>query len=524
MPYTVSNLNGTLQQQYQADPRLILALQAQQAGGVGMGPVQSPLEGLAKALSGVTGAYSQKKLMDEYGKKQDDQYSAIADALVPANYSDAGGGQSVALPGNSGLSASMPNIQNDAAGKHAQIVAALQSGLLDSKAVAPAIATSLGIGGSEYSQSPQQGINPSTGKAGMFVLDKLGNQKWLDASPISKISIAPNGVAYDPNNTAPGTTFADPNKPFAAGGIPNTAYQNYEMAKVAAGRAPTTLQQAQFAETQRHNRTMEGPNIMAGSGGSLPPLSKLPPQTQSVVKGMIEGRIAPPTSMAMSKPYWQNMIALATQEDPTFDQTNWHARVAANRDFTGGGKSYQLLNAGNTAIQHLGRLHSQIGDVSGMQVPLVGNLINRGINAAEQASGVPGLNAYNDTLGHLAEETTKFYRGTGGAESDIARNMSNLAANLSTDQKQTGVANTVHLIYGKLQPMVEQYNKTMGKNYPASHFLSKEAVKTLKSMGYDPDTGERLLPGSQSNSGTSQQTKIIDGKTYVNVNGKWYQQ
>lgn len=264
----------------------------------------------------------------------------------------------------------------------------------------------------------------------------------------------------------------------------------------------------------------------APGGPISPDLSTYPAPVQGMVKAMLEGRQAPPSSTALRTPYWQNLLTIANTVDPTFDQTNWGGRASANKDFLGGGKSYQMLNSGNTAIQHLGRLYDQIPSVSGMQVPLVGNALNSVMNAGSQASGTPGVNAYNDTLGHLAEETTKFYRGTGGSESDVSRNMGNLAPNLSTAQKQAGVKNTVDLIYGKLAPMVEQYNKTMGKNYPVSHFLSQPTIATIKKIGFDPDTGQ---PVSAPNAAPSAhagvtQSKVINGVTYHQVNGKWMQE
>lgn len=261
-----------------------------------------------------------------------------------------------------------------------------------------------------------------------------------------------------------------------AANAPMTPYQ----------RATLAAQASERAEKVREFNLTNPMAASGGGGGLSADISSYPPQVQSTVKAMLEGRQAPPTSFALSKPYWQNLMAIANAVDPTFDQTSWGARASARKDFQGGGKSYQLLNAGNTAIQHLGRLHDQIGDVSSSSIPL----LNSAINLGSVQIGQPGVNAYNDTLGHLAEETTKFYRGTGGAEADIARNMENLSPNLSAAQKSAGVANTVHLIYGKLQPMVEQYNRTMGTNYPASHFLSAEAVRTIKKMGFDPDSGE----------------------------------
>lgn len=277
----------------------------------------------------------------------------------------------------------------------------------------------------------------------------------------------------------------------------------------AAQRATLGNSQAELAEKKREFNMQ---NPFAGGQGA-PTMDSLPPAAKNMIQAMLEGRQAPPTSMALAKPYWQSLIAAANAVDPTFDQTQWGARVAARKDMLGGGKGYQTLNAGNTAIQHLGRLHDQIGDVAGSQIPLVGNLINSGTNAAARASGLPGVPAYNDTLGHLAEETTKFYRGAGGAEADVARNMGNLSADLSKAQKEAGTANTVHLIYGKLAPMVEQYNKAMNTNYPTSHFLSKDAVATIKKMGFDPDTGEKAAQ-SQSGPQDAHPTNIPQGSMW----------
>lgn len=268
----------------------------------------------------------------------------------------------------------------------------------------------------------------------------------------------------------------------AAANAPLTPYQ-----KAMLGR-----QSSEQAEKVREFN-LTNPMAASGGGGAISPdITTYAPQVQSTVKAMLEGRQAPPTSFALSKPYWQNLMAIANAVDPNFDQTAWGARASARKDLLGGGKGYQTLNAGNTAIQHLGRLNEQIGSVAGHQIPLIGNYINQGENAVAKASGVPGVPAYNDTLGHVSEETTKFYRGSGGAEADVVRNMGNLSADLSTEQKKAGVQNTVHLIYGKLAPMVEQYNKTMGTDYPASHFLSKQSIATMQRMGYDPDTGEQI--------------------------------
>jgi hypothetical protein len=58
-----------------------------------------------------------------------------------------------------------------------------------------------------YSDAPQQGINPVTGKPGLFVRDtRTGNVKWLEAGVAPKINFV-NGQAVDENSVLPGTVI-----------------------------------------------------------------------------------------------------------------------------------------------------------------------------------------------------------------------------------------------------------------------------------------------------------------------------
>lgn len=219
-------------------------------------------------------------------------------------------------------------------------------------------------------------------------------------------------------------------------------------------------------------------------------MATIPQSEQLAVKQMVEGRMPFPGSRSLTTPYWQQKLQEAQQYDPNFDAVAWDGRVKTARDYSPGGKVGQALQSGSTAINHLGHLNDQIGGVSGNGLPLIGGMINHAVNAWNAPQGK--LNPYMDTQGHLAEETTKFYRGTGGAEADVTRNMANLSPDLSTEAKQGGVNNTVQLIYGKLKPLADAYNTQMGTSFPASHFLPPDAVKTLKGMGFDPDTGEKV--------------------------------
>lgn len=252
-------------------------------------------------------------------------------------------------------------------------------------------------------------------------------------------------------------------------------------------------------------------------------LSTIPQNEQLAIKQMVQGRMPFPGTRSLTTPYWQQKLQEAQQYDPNFDASVWDSRVKTARDYAPGGKVGQTLQSGSTAINHLGHLNSQIPDVAGNDLPIIGKYINEAVNAFNAPQGK--LNPYMDTQGHLAEETTKFYRGTGGAESDVKRNMDNLSPDLSTAAKQNGVQNTVSLIYGKLKPLADSYNQQMGTSFPPSHFLPPDAVKTLKGMGFDPDTGEKVAkPASAPASQGAPITKSIGGQTYVNHNGQWYHQ
>jgi hypothetical protein len=82
-------------------------------------------------------------------------------------------------------------------------------------------------------------------------------------------------------------------------------------------------------------------------------LKTIPPSLAGQVRALAEGRRAFPTGTALRSPAVQQLIAAATQYDPTLDAANAATRVATRKDFTSG-KSAQNITALNTVIGHLG--------------------------------------------------------------------------------------------------------------------------------------------------------------------------
>ncbi|MDE2096306.1 MAG: hypothetical protein KGL39_03605, partial [Patescibacteria group bacterium] len=108
------------------------------------------------------------------------------------------------------------------------------------------------------------------------------------------------------------------------------------------------------------------PNDTTAQGADY--LKTLPENERTMIQGMIDGRIMPPSSFAIQKPYWQKLISDASRVDPNFDQTTWAGRVATRRDFASG-QAAKNLTAINTALMHAGVLSQAFDKLNNGEFP-----------------------------------------------------------------------------------------------------------------------------------------------------------
>lgn len=221
----------------------------------------------------------------------------------------------------------------------------------------------------------------------------------------------------------------------------------------------------------------------------------------NIVKGLIEGRIAPPTGMASSKPYWQQHLATAAQIDPNFDAVNYQARAKARADFTSG-KSAQNITALNTVIGHLdhldrtiGNLGNYAGDEAGpvLGIPL-GPLAKTNNALAHSIADASGTDQrYKDfetAKTAVANELTRVFRGTGGAEADIQGWMKQLDAASSPKSLRSVVRSMAELINSRIEALGEQYNQGMGTTHDALTLLTPDKQKAFKRMMGSADAAQ----------------------------------
>lgn len=207
------------------------------------------------------------------------------------------------------------------------------------------------------------------------------------------------------------------------------------------------------------------------SGDTL--LKSLPPQTAAQVKALAEGRMGFPSGMALSKPYWQQMLSLTAQYDPQFDAANPTSRSATRKDFTSG-KSAQNITALNTVVGHLDHLDRSIdglgnyagnepGPLLGLPLGPLAKANNALAHGLADASGTgQRYKDFETAKTAVANELTRVFRGTGGAEADIQGWMKQLDSSSSPAELKTVVRSMATLMKSRLEAVGEQYKQGLG--------------------------------------------------------------
>ena len=290
----------------------------------------------------------------------------------------------------------------------------------------------------------------------------------------------------------------------------------------------TAGQYAQTMANQFGNTSMEAQAPAAGQdthGDDY--LKTLPPTMSAQVKAYAEGRQPLPTGFALKSPYFQNMLRMVTQYDPTFDAVNYNARAKTRADFTSG-KSAVTINSMNTALGHLNQLDNAATALNNGDIPA----LNSVENWFATATGKPAPKNFNAIAGLVAEELTRVYRGVGGAESDIQRHMADVGVNSSPEQIRGALYSISELLKSKLDAMGEQYNQGMGTTEDPLRLLNGPAQGSFnRLLSYGPEgTGKPTAAGPEGGTVVRPSQAFVNGRIYRDAvsgdtaryqDGKW---
>jgi len=191
-------------------------------------------------------------------------------------------------------------------------------------------------------------------------------------------------------------------------------------------------------------------------------LKNQPMAIQNMVRSLTEGKQPFPSAIAMKTPFWQGIVQLMTQFDPSFDtaQASNNARQKVRNDFTSG-KSASSINAINTVIGHLGQLSDAAKGINNGSYDFM-NKIGNALTPGGSPTGV-ALNDFNTIKNGVTSELTRVWRGVGGSEQDIKDWASTIGDTKSPQELQGAMTQIGGMLQSKLDALNDQYRQGMGK-------------------------------------------------------------
>lgn len=234
-------------------------------------------------------------------------------------------------------------------------------------------------------------------------------------------------------------------------------------------RAQTAAGQA---ETQRHNTATEtqAASTAAETVRHHGALEGDPATIENTAKAIAEGRLAPLSGFALSRPMAQNIMSRVVEINPDFDPTQFATRQKAEKDFATG-KQGQGVKSFNVAISHLGTL-DQVADAlhnGNMQ------LFNKLGNTYASQTGGTAPTDFSAVKKIVADEIVKAIVGSGGGVADREEAAKTIDAMNSPQQLKGVIGRYKELMKGQLDGLRKQYEATTGKTDFDKKFMSDEA-------------------------------------------------
>jgi hypothetical protein len=224
-------------------------------------------------------------------------------------------------------------------------------------------------------------------------------------------------------------------------------------------------------DTTQQAPTMQSFSNAVQQGVSGPDLYQYLPKTmQNTVKAMIEGRLPPPSAFALRSPLVQAQIQAANAIDPNFDATAWVVRNATAKNYLGGGKQFQELQAIGTVAGHLNNLKNAAENLQNTSFPWLNGIFN----AISQGRGEPKVDTFNTALQAVSNELSKAYRAGVVTDAENRGWQSNINSSKSPEQLKAVIGELNDLLASKRQTLENGYQMGMGGNIPAPKEFTTE--------------------------------------------------
>lgn len=285
-----------------------------------------------------------------------------------------------------------------------------------------------------------------------------------------------------------------------------TAPRNGGHASTAAEIAAAGLPAGTAAWTNKDGKPEPYPDSLQshapGAGSDLTGedfLKTLPKGYAAQIKGYANGDIAMPSGNRAGSRDQQRLLNDIMQYDPSASAANLASRTAIRKAFTSGPYS-QTINATNTVIGHIGDLDRAIDKLNNTGIPMwnkTAQAFGENLGNTDTQKSLASFNTYKTMV---ANELTKVYRGTGGAEADIQGWMKQLDAASSPAALKATVKAMVTGLKSRIDSLGVTYSQGMGKTTDPFTLLTPRA-KTVFERLYGSGEDDGSAPASNSGQG-----------------------
>lgn len=208
---------------------------------------------------------------------------------------------------------------------------------------------------------------------------------------------------------------------------------------------------------------------------------------KEVAKAIAEYRMAPLTSMALSRPRGQQIMAEVMTQNPDYDVADAQVKFKAAKDF-GTGKQGNSVRSFNVALSHLDTLDKLADALNNKDTQAINKIGN--YFASQTGSAAP--TNFEAAKKIVSDEIVKAIVGSGGGVTDREEAAKTIAAANSPAQLKGVISTYKELMRGQLGGLRQQYEQTTGRK-DFEKYLS-DAAKVQAHGGAQPTAGKIPAP------------------------------
>lgn len=206
-------------------------------------------------------------------------------------------------------------------------------------------------------------------------------------------------------------------------------------------------------------------------------------------------QLPPLSSYQLKSPVGMAIQNAVLDKNPDYDATHYKERTKTAQDFSAGGSAGQKITQAQTTINHLASYMDAADKYGGVDAgpasaPL--NSIRNWWNSQDKDR--IAASQFGDLGG---DELAKMLAGSNGStEADRRQNEGKFTLSNGPDARKAAAQTAIQAIFGKLEPVTDQYNKSYGTSKTAFDLLSPETQQSLAKLGMTPEGAQEQAPQS----------------------------